>query len=115
MKEEKFSLPPKEEVHGFQVPEGYFEQLEEAVFDRIETISKPRPMWMQWVAIAASVVLLLGVGWSFLRSSSSLPSSALSQQEALDYIEDNLEEFEEELLISNWEDVDLTTTDASDS
>ncbi|MEM1328303.1 MAG: hypothetical protein AAGI23_20280 [Bacteroidota bacterium] len=114
MDKEKISLPPKEEVTGFQVPEGYFEQLEQDVWTRIEATSKPRVLWQSW-AVAATVALLLGIGSYFFFTSASPSDAVLSQQDALEYIEDNLEEFEEELLISNWDETDANHLEPTES
>jgi len=107
---------------GFQVPEGYFEDLPKLVFARIrqEDLIVPERIKQQrffshlleelalllqarYAALTfASIALLLIAVFLLSKSNSSINTLALEdleRAEIVQYIENNLEEFEEELFL----------------
>jgi hypothetical protein len=100
LSEEKMTLP-------YQVPEGYFNNLSDRILANIQKskptlfrrlISSP-PSW----SIAASILILLGSWYVFNISNSS--DIHISSEDALVYIENNFDEFDE------FSFVDLTSFD----
>ena len=120
--EELKGLSPwlREQKHrqpGMQVPPGYFERFEDAVFSKIEaegatrpaltarsggllrSIAKPR-MW----AAAAAVAVIAVASWWMLRpeTGSALPTETyaetLTEEEIEAYVLDNITEFDSEQL-----------------
>ncbi|MFN0035611.1 MAG: hypothetical protein ACKVUS_11125 [Saprospiraceae bacterium] len=113
-------LPPflkdlKEKGDGLRVPEGYFEDLEGAVFARLEASGGFRRPAMKVVkrpglfqvairpraamALAAAMALILAAVWFFCQPSSAvqqapLASAALTEEDAESYLIENAQEFE---------------------
>lgn len=99
-------LDKKYQSNGFRVPEDYFENLDERVFERLRTEQKPQlKVWKKtqtWLA-AASIALLFGIGGYFFFRNSPVPDQQISfdsidATELLAYeneAELNEEEFEE--------------------
>lgn len=64
-------LPAKSEQHRLQTPEGYFEHLEDAVFQRLEaegllkrsTERSTRPRWHIGLRLAAAAAAILALIW----------------------------------------------------
>ena len=107
---------------GFRVPEGYFEDLPDLVFARIaqeELIVPERTeqqgFFEQWLAPfayllqpryaaleLAGIALFIAAVFLFSKSKIKINTLALEdleQSEVVQYVENNLEEFEEELFI----------------
>jgi len=115
---------------SFKVPENYFEQLTTNIMDRIETeevvetesggvvidlqTHRRRESFsvrrMSVMAASVAIFLLLGVFTArfFLQDSVVNTEMAISQDDAIEYIEDNYSEFESEDLLAL---VDLTDED----
>ncbi len=127
-KEELKELSPflaqlKEKGEGFRVPEGYFDNLQDQVMEKIQEtagVSAPtgrkgvlrvlRGGFGQWAAAAAIALLALAGLW-FLWPQSDLraPELALSEisaEEASAYIDATLEDYELALLV---EELDYAT------
>lgn len=97
---------------GFRLPENYLESLKERMPEATATDTPVRPLRrtarQTWLAIAATVVLLLATGGAWLYySSGSLASDtvlaeadldALSDEEILAYVEENISDFDLSLL-----------------
>jgi hypothetical protein len=113
----------KKEKDGFEVPVDYFQGLSDQIMDRIKAEEQPAPQaspatpaWVtqvkqaiQWLvqpqyALAiASVAILLVAGWWWNQSNTLRPSSdalfaELSQEDILNYIDQNIENFGTELV-----------------
>jgi len=111
----------KEEENGFKVPQNYFKTLPNQVFQKLG--SEPSPLstaqnsspgfWNNFnisiqsllkpkYALAFStVVLMLLVGVFWMNNSSEPATYAnLTSEEIQNYISDNIDEFEEELLVT---------------
>ena len=88
------------------VPEGYFDSLPQKVIEAAETkkTSKPRKVQFapaRWVAAAVLIITITIGGYNFLQTSTpSLEAqlSSISESEILAYVEDNIDDFEAELL-----------------
>ncbi len=54
----------KEKIAANNVPEGYFERLEDLVFERLNTEKKPKVFSLKkhWIAVAVAASLLLFIG-----------------------------------------------------
>lgn len=89
----------KDKPDGLSTPEGYFSQLRQDVLSRIEA-EKTRSLWPR-LAIAASVVTLIGAAVFLFRPAPSAPEPAvaLTAEELHQYIADNIDEFDLELLL----------------
>jgi hypothetical protein len=113
----------KSQGDGMKVPSGYFEQLDDAVFARLDASGErrmPPPEavsgWRTWLnprtltAAAASVALVAGALW-WLRPIQ--PDAPLATTEVLElspdmaraYVEENIMEFDEDLLAAHIEKV----------
>ena len=97
---------------GFRLPANYLDTLR----DRLPAAAEPEPVRIRplyrrrtWLAIAASVALLLSLGWAWLESSETTapPAAAalatadldaLSEEDILAYVEENIGDFELTLL-----------------
>ena len=127
-------LPPflqdlKEKGDGFKVPEGYFEDFEDAVFARLKAsgdLGKPamkvvkRPTMFSVsirprtaMALAAALALILAAVWFFRQPTSGLEntqvaSTELSEDDIESYLLENVHEFEPEQLAA------LTTEEISE-
>lgn len=105
----------KEKGDGFKVPEGYFEDLEDAVFARLEAggdLGRPsmkiikRPGLFAssvrirtFSALAAALAIILAAVWFFQDSSpvdSTLPlaSTELTEEDIESYVLENVHEFD---------------------
>lgn len=74
MKEFKIDQYPKIGT-GFQVPEGYFETLEQKVMQRISNHERPVINLFsskKWWFVAASIIVLLTIGISLLNRSNTM-------------------------------------------
>jgi hypothetical protein len=106
----------RQQGDGLQVPEGYFEGLEDRVFARIEAakLRRPTPMKIQksrakrfslpriYMAAAAALVLVLSAIWFFQPGpTTSAPVAAveLSEEEIENYVLENVQDFEAEQLV----------------
>jgi hypothetical protein len=134
MKEElEKELPPalrdlKARGDGMQKPPGYFDSLEDKVLQRLDAAGARRPQapevgWRVWVrpqrlaAMAASVAVVVGAFW-WLQTPMQPEQAAVATMEepissemAALYIEENILDFEPELLASN-DEVAPTTTES---
>ena len=128
IREELSELPLlKEQLgkpEGYQVPDGYFEQLEKNILDQVSkettfnnsTRTKLFSLSSVW-SKAAAVALL--VGGSLLMWQKNVPPSIasatdLSTEEIHAYIADNLQEFDEDLLIDQVSSNQSTLTNLSE-
>lgn len=119
----------KEKEEAMDVPTGYFDQLPEAIFRRLnleEPVAEPQISWLdqligqiRWLfqarpALAlASIAILIAIGITFLRTDQPINTEQLladmSTEEINTYIADNIDEFDMDLLIEvqnndpNWE------------
>ena len=109
------------------VPDDYFKQLESSVFARLEAEGlrvevAPAP-WQVWLspmrlsAVAAAIALLVAAVWWF-RPQADAPAVAdtfdtetFTPEMAEEYVQDNILDFEEDLLTSNLEDLEIETED----
>jgi hypothetical protein len=124
IKEELKNLSPmlsqlKEQDDPFKVPQGYFKQFQEAMLEQLKepernTDKAPTPWSLQnlldqltWLfqprmALAlSSVLILLIAGWFLFNKNTSVQSqelnfAALSVEEIQQYIDSNLDDFDEE-------------------
>jgi hypothetical protein len=111
----------KQRGDGLQVPEGYFDQLDDAVFARLDASGERLPAadraprgWKVWVnvrtvtAAAATLALLLTAGWWLWQptptnslATNSPEDEALELAAAEAYLNEHLMEFDAELLAQN--------------
>ena len=105
-KEAPFLAGLKEKPDGFTVPEGYFNQLQQAVLSKVAAERNPAPRKVVWLwprfAAAASVVAATGLAiFLFLpdKPATDLDSTALSAEEVHQYITQNIDDFELDLII----------------
>lgn len=110
----------KEKGEGYKVPEGYFEDMEDAVFARLKSagdlenypvsgVRRPRmfPLYVRprmATAIAAALALILVAVW-FIRQPASIQPSSLAEIELTEedlesYVLENAHEFEPEQLVA---------------
>ena len=97
------------QAEGYQVPDGYFNDLEKNILDQIsqETIpaQSSRTKLFSISSIwgrAAAIALLIGGSlfiWQKNMSSPIAVTTDLSKEEIYMYISDNLQEFDEDLLL----------------
>lgn len=107
----------KKRGDGFQVPDGYFENLERSILDKTAGVSRGaqgettmvvvagsmrRPWYrrMPVLAAAAAVVGILAVAWWFMRPAGASNPAELSDEDLHAYILENAQEFELEQLAS---------------
>lgn len=114
----------KGEDAGFRVPQNYFSELPDQVMNRIKKEAEEKPSmstslseWinqlsqqLQWLlrpqyamALASVAVLLIaGIWWMSKANEGSIseldPLASLSQDEIVDYIDENIEHFKLEIL-----------------
>lgn len=95
----------KDQPEGLSTPDGYFDQLRQDVLARIEAEKarprgKTRSLWPR-LAIAASVVALIGAAVFLFRPAPPAPepAAALTAEEVHQYIADNIDEFDLDLLL----------------
>lgn len=107
------------EKHGMQVPPGYFENLEEAVFSKIDTEQMHRPVLTSrmggllrsirrpatWAAAAAVAVFAVAAWWMLRpQTGTAIPEAVytetLTEEEIEEYVLDNITEFDSEQLAS---------------
>jgi hypothetical protein len=101
-----------------RVPEGYFDQLEHSVFQRLEQeglrveLAPERSIWTVWLtparltAAAAAITLLMGAIWwmqpksqdDIMVQTPPTTEEEFTPEMAEDYIQSNIFDFEEELL-----------------
>ncbi len=101
-----------------RVPEGYFDQLESSVFQRLEQeglrveLAPERSIWSVWftparlTAAAAAITLLIGAIWwmqpqkqnNIMVQIPTTTEEEFTPEMAEDYIQSNIFDFEEELL-----------------
>ncbi|MEM9887099.1 MAG: hypothetical protein AAF849_14490 [Bacteroidota bacterium] len=118
----------KIEETGFEVPDNYFELLSDTVFKRIESTAAPetssvntifdfgswihqiRSLFQPQYALALLGIALLLIGIFALMPSQKIASDAtanrdiaLEDEEILQYVEENIEDFDESLLLSSLE------------
>lgn len=102
-----------------QVPDRYFDDLEDKILHNVKDISPiktfHRPQWMKYAA-AASVVMVLSIFALNYLSSNTAPiqvADSLEASDYLQYIEQNVEDGDIEMLIENGliEESDLTVVD----
>jgi hypothetical protein len=106
----------RERGDGFRMPDNYLQDLRErlpaAVAERPSARIRPLTRRRSWLAIAASVALLLSLGWAWLASPDRSPATveqtlaaadldALSDEDILAYVEENIGDFELSLLYEN--------------
>lgn len=98
---------------GFRLPDNYLQELRERppapVAERPPARLRPLNRRRTWLAIAASVALLLSLSWAWLASPDHSAATveqplatadldALSDEDILAYVEENIGEFELSLL-----------------
>ncbi len=120
----KWKQEGKEE--GFQVPDGYFAQLQQELKAKleepteVEQIAKGKLIPMRqrrWLSIAASVLVLLAAGTFWWQTSNQMSVIDPSNNELADYVQANLDDFELELLtkyVATDEDPDLNILPTED-
>lgn len=113
----------RERGDGFRLPDNYLEALKQRLPATQAPPPKVRPPHRRpvsaWLAIAASVALLLLLGWAWLYTPTTAPEAepplaeanldALTDEDILAYVEDNISDFEIGLLYT---EVTETTTEA---
>jgi len=102
-KEAPFLAGLKDKPEGLSVPEGYFDQLQKDVLKRVAKLEKPRSktirLWPR-IAAAASVLLVLGLAiFLFQPSNPAETTFTLTDEEVHQYISQNIEDFELDLLM----------------
>ncbi len=115
-------LPPllrdlRRQDDGFRVPEGYFEAIEDSVFERLERSGSGQKPWeirrggrlsrlmpMQTAAaIAATLALVLAAWWFFRPDPGTVPeqgtlAAELTEAEIESYVLENIRDFDADLL-----------------
>lgn len=79
-------------------PEGYFRQLQEEVMGKVTARPAVRPLWLRFAA-AASIVVLAGVAIFLFRPAPASQDTALTAEEMHQYISQNIDEFDLDLLL----------------
>ncbi|MBK7335495.1 MAG: hypothetical protein IPJ00_04765 [Saprospirales bacterium] len=104
--EAPFLLRQKEKPDGFSVPEGYFQQLQESVLERIaagagEQAPVRRSIFPLRYRLAAASVVILVVAALFLfrPAAPQTDSVALTAEEVHQYVSRNIDEFDLDLLL----------------
>ncbi len=105
---------------GFKVPKDYFEQLPEQIMERVQpgrtvtTEPAAQPSWWdrtlnslalllqpRYATALAAIALLLVAVWIWQKPSPSTPELASNNNDSLmEFIEDNIDEYEADYLIS---------------
>lgn len=108
MNNEQKNILSKLEKVPTQVPDdAFFDALKTNVVDKINTEVKIVPFYKKtWLQIAASAILLLGIGTFYLTNNKETPAakqekvdfSSLSKDDIIHYIEENQEDFDNEEL-----------------
>jgi hypothetical protein len=107
----------RERGDGFRLPDNYLEELKKRAPATADSVDKVRPLrsrpQVAWLAMAASVALLLTLGWAWLQrpatpqlaevTSVEANLDVLSDEDILAYVEDNIGEFELSLLYTEEE------------
>lgn len=102
--EAPFLLRQKEKTDGFSVPEAYFQQLQETVLERIaagELAPARRSIFPLRYRLAAASVVLLAAAALFLFRPAPPPAEfiALSAEEVHQYVSQNIDDFDLDLLL----------------
>ncbi len=111
------SLSKMEKKEGFQIPENYFNELPDQIMSQLDfsktSLKKERVSWIEIlsekitvffqprIAIGFSMAMLMICSIYFLTKNTTTTSSAfaeLSIAEMENYIEENIEDFDEEIL-----------------
>lgn len=87
---------------GFKLPEGYFEELQQALKTKLNE-PKPAPRIVKipsrrWLSVAASVLVVLLAGWYYFGPETNESTLEPSRIELANYVQDHLDDFELELL-----------------
>lgn len=108
---------PRKE-HGMHTPPGYFENLEDAVFSKIDAEGVRRPTMTArtggmlkllrrpatWAAAAAITAIAVASWWMLQPATAIVPEAvyteALTEEEIEEYVLDNITEFDSEQLAS---------------
>ena len=130
LKEAPFLAKRQRQEDGFQVPPGYFRELQDQVIARLQEEEQPRasqPMtltdrWQRWkrtyrvAASLAATFVLLGLAWFLWRPSGSELPAQLTYDELHEYVQENIDDFELDILLrySYGEDVPEGLFPASD-
>lgn len=115
----------KEKDDGMRLPPDYFEQLQAKMMQQLKEVqpgpaAKTVPFWsvstnrFRMAAAAASVAVLLTAGWWYMRPTETaapvvitepaqVEEAALTSEEAQYYIEENILEFDTEMLAAELE------------
>lgn len=87
-------LPKKDH---FQAPDGYFDELPSMIQERV--VVKPRFQWTHSLKYALPLVLVVASVIYFTQKNTTEQSVQISKQEAVDYLDNQLDtEFDETLL-----------------
>lgn len=117
----------KKPILTASTPDGYFDKLSDSVMDRIKSEEKTKvvPLFSRkWISIAASIVIILGVGYLAIFQKSGTESESvefaladIDPEEALDYLAENDNLYLSDLIdldLYNEEDFDLENSDFSE-
>lgn len=99
LKEIAPDFPPAQK---HEAPTGYFETIETRIFEKVSDLSRPKSFSMArwWIAIAASLLILVLTSYWVFKKDTNTEKEILAEirsEDALLYMEENLEEFEDML------------------
>jgi hypothetical protein len=108
----------KGKPEGLRTPDQYFEQFNDRMMDRLNTEGEmanrlSRPSWRIWVnmksiSAAAAIAALVAAGWWWWQPQPMIAEAPITQVESVEltadvaaaYIQANIDDFDEELLLA---------------
>lgn len=86
-------LSKMQTLNPYKVPSGYFEH---GAFD-FGKIKKPVPVYLLPMRIAASLIFIMLIGWTFVKIDKGTSDPDLAEADVFDYYLDNVDELDDDI------------------